>query len=105
MQEDFDVRARLLLSVQMALVGAVPPALRAVLCSWEEHKIGLRFVFDGQIDPDDSEDMSVVGAEVIADFHSPWIINDQVERLDAPAKIVASPTEIWAYGRRERSGG
>ena len=60
------LRAELLLSLQRALVGAVPASLRAVTCDWTETAIVLRYIFDGPVDPFDEEDMRAVGAEVIS---------------------------------------
>jgi hypothetical protein len=58
------VRQTLLLSVQRALLGAVPAALREVSCGWSGQEIKLRFVFDGEIHPDDYESSQIVGSEV-----------------------------------------
>jgi hypothetical protein len=96
-----DIRASLLLSVQRALLGAVPGSLRAVTCHWEETEIKLRFVFDGEIDDDDYEAAGIVGSEVIADFPAPWTICEDIVRVDYPGSLCSQPVVLWAYRRKE----
>ena len=95
------LRAELLLSLQRALVGAVPASLRAVTCDWDEAKITLRFVFDGPVDPDDEEGMRAVGAEVIADFPPHVALDEQIVRADHPAGLTPHFLRAWAYMRKE----
>jgi hypothetical protein len=96
-----DIRSSLLLSVQRALLGAVPPSLRAVTCDWVGTEIRLRFVFDGPIDPDDHEGAQIAGTEVIADFSSPWTIDEEIVRLDYPADLNEEALPHWVYLRKE----
>jgi hypothetical protein len=96
-----DIRTRLLLSLQRALLGAVSPGLRAVTCGWEGVEIKLRFVFDGEIAEEDSEDAGIVGAEVAADFPGPWIISEDIIRLDYPHDLRPGALALWAYLRKE----
>jgi hypothetical protein len=99
------VRQKLLLSVQRALLGAVPAALRQVSCGWSGQEIKLRFVFDGEINPDDYESCQMVGSEVIADFNAPWTINEGILRLDYPADFRERREDVTmtlAYLRKER---
>jgi hypothetical protein len=95
-------RATLLLSVQRALLGVVPASLRAVFCELDGSRILLRFVFDGEIDPDDRENMQVVGTEVVADFPAVTLIEEEILRLDASADIGPYALAECAYRRRER---
>ena len=96
-----DIRVTLLLSVQRALLGSVPATLRAVTCDWEGTEIKLQFLFDGEIGERDRESVQVVGAEVIADFPSPWTISEEIRRLDSPADVRPSALAHWAYLRTE----
>lgn len=95
------IRTTLLLSLQRALVGTVRPSLRAVTCGWSGTEVIIRYIFDGPIDPEEHEDMLVVGTEVIADFRSPWTIDDQVIRVDYPASLADHFLDRWAYMRKE----
>jgi hypothetical protein len=98
------IRQTLLLSVQRALVGAVPAALREVTCGWSGQEIKLRFVFDREIEPDDYESSQIVGAEVVADFPAPWTINEEI--VDYPANLQGQSDDtkmMLAYRRKERS--
>ncbi len=104
--EDFvTIRVRLLLSVQRAILGVVPAALREVSCGWRGTEITVRFVFDGEIEPDDQEGVMIAGAEVIADFSAPWTIFEEIVRIDYPADLRGSRgvNMLLAYQRKERS--
>jgi hypothetical protein len=81
--DGWPLRGSLLLSVQRALLGEVSPSLRGVTVGWRDHLILLRFYFDGAVTEEDREAMSVVGAEVIADFTEPWDIHEEVIHLVA----------------------
>ncbi len=99
---DVEIRTKLLLSLQRALLGAVSPALREVSCGWQDHKISLRFVFDGKILETDREAAHIVGSEVSADFPDDWDIEEDIVRLDAPAKLpLPKIAAILAFRRRE----
>lgn len=93
------VRAELLLSVQRALLGAVSPSLRGVTVGWQDNLIRLRFYFDGPISDEEYSAVQVVSTEVIADFQSPWEINEEILRLDPPTPLEC--LEAWAFLRRE----
>jgi hypothetical protein len=82
MEDSAQIRMHLILSVQRALLGAVPATLREVACGWEGTEVKLRFVFDGEIDPDDYADAQIAGTQVIADFLEPWTISEEIVRID-----------------------
>jgi hypothetical protein len=106
MEDPIQIRMRLLLSVQRALLGAVPATLREVSCGWAGTEIKLRFVFDGEIDPDDYEGAQIAGTEVIADFSAPWTVVEEIVRVDYPTDLYKSRTDgifLLAYERKERS--
>lgn len=101
---EMSIRQNLLLSVQRALLGAVPAGLREVSCGWSRQEIKLLFVFDGEIDQDDYESAKIVGSEVIADFSAPWTISEEIVRLDYPAGLhneKDDETMTLAYRRKE----
>ncbi len=100
-----EIRAKILLSVQRALLGAVPHNLRAVTCDWEGTEIKLRFVFDGEIDEENYETAGIVGAEVVADFPAPWTVSEDIIRLDYPDSLCPGPLVLWAYRRKEGLAG
>lgn len=94
-------RTWLLLSLQRALVGAVPASLRAVTCDWTDTTILLRQIFDGPIDPGDEEAMRIVGTEVISDFPPEVALDEQIIRIDHPASLASHFLRAWAYMRKE----
>jgi len=95
------LRAELLLSLQRALVGAVPASLRAVTCDWDETKITLRYIFDGPANPYDADAMLAVGAEVAADFRDTVALDEQIIRADHPEGLERHFLRAWAYMRKE----
>ena len=101
MAERSCIRAQLLLSVQRALLDAVPAGLRSVTCDWEGTEIKLRFLFHGEVTEDDEESARIVGTEVISDFASPWVISEEVERLDYPSDRRTRALSLCAYDRKE----
>ncbi len=99
------LRAELLLSLQHALVGAVPASLRAVTCDWDETKITLRYIFDGPASPYDADALLAVGAEVASDFRDTVALDEQIVRVDHPAGLTPHFLRAWAYMRKEAPGG
>ena len=97
--------AYLLLSAQRALLGQIPPSLRAVTAEVSGTEVRLRFVFDGPISEDDMDSAQFTGTEVIADFPSPWTIEGQIVRLDYPADVRDGALQHWVYLRKERVTG
>lgn len=105
MSRDDNFRIRLLLSLQGALLGAVPPTLRSVTCGWEGTEIKLLFLFDGVISEHDEECARIVTTEVIADFTAPWTIAEEIERRDYPADRRDRALPLWVYARQEAADG
>lgn len=100
---DAEIRRNLLLSIQGALLFAVPPTLRAVTCGWHGTEVQLRFLFDGPISEDDEESARIVGSEVVAAFPAPWTIDDEIKRLDYPADLKAEALPFWVFARKEQT--
>lgn len=91
--------SQLRFSVQRALLGAVTPNLRGVTVGWGDGTIRLRFYYDGAISEEDEEQARCVGTEVIADFWSPWTIEEEIVRHDAPQPM--ERLAAWVYLRKE----
>ena len=97
-----DMRARVLLSLQRALVGHIGTAVRAIMCRWTEDEIHVRTVFDGEINDDDTEEIAEAETEVIADFPSQVAVFFKLERLDYPALIEHEIDEVAVFRRMEK---
>lgn len=97
---DNALRVSVLLALQRALLGAIGPGVRKVLCRWNAHGIAIRAVFDGPILAEEEEAMRIAETEVMADFplHAVSLV---CERRDAPCNIVAGPGEHAVYHRLE----
>jgi hypothetical protein len=73
------------LSALHALLGHIPPSLRAVSVGAEEGPLLIfRCYFDSGATSDDKELLSEAAAEVIAHFTDPWTIKEEYLDLAAP---------------------
>lgn len=95
------LRSRLLLSVQVALLGMVGPSLRCVQCRLDASQICLRFVFDSKVNDDDRESCEEVATEVISHFPEHEL---RTEILVAAANEALTFDDGWVltFLRRER---
>lgn len=100
--QDEELRVSVLLTMQVALLGAVGPDVRKVLCRWDVSKIRIRAVFDGPIREADADVMSEVETEIMASFPS-HDISLVCERLDFPQPILMHDGERAVFARIEVS--
>ncbi len=100
MTELWELRVRLLLSIQRALLGEVTPNIRAVTAAIDESTITLRWIIDGQISHDLENDLGTVGTEIVADFES-YQMSQEFLRCDAPRPMDEFYLEQLAYLRKE----
>ena len=100
MADLWELRVRLLLSIQRALLGHVTPNIRAVTAAVDESNITLRWIIDGAMADDLEDDLSAAGAEVGADFDSHQIAQEFL-RCDAPRPMDEFHLEQLAYLRKE----
>ncbi len=61
-----ELRVRVLLTLQVALLGAVTPNMQSVLVSWTDKDVRIRIVFDESLLPEDVELASEIESEVIS---------------------------------------
>lgn len=61
-----ELRARVLLTLQVALLGMVTSNLRSVLTSWTATDVYIRMIFDGMVSSDETELASEIETEVIS---------------------------------------
>ena len=94
------LRSRLLLSLQIALLGNVGGNIRAISCGVFANVIRVIVVFDGVISDSDREAMDEVGSEVASHFSEESIMVECV-RMDAPQKIDDVVLDWYAYRRKE----
>ena len=97
---DVSLRVSVLLSVQRALLGAIGPSVRAVLCCWTTASINVRVVFDGPISEHDLETMSIVETEVISDFPD-CDVRVLCVRIDQVRPIELDASEVVVFRRQE----
>jgi hypothetical protein len=96
-----ELRIRVLLSLQRALVGEVTPNIRAVSVEYSEEKIRIQVYIDGEISEEAKEEFDAgVVTQVVADFPYPEKDDPSVEyeflRIDAPGRIDYRGIVIYA---------
>jgi hypothetical protein len=95
-----DLRVRVLLTMQLALLGLIKPNVRAIACSWNTKHIFIHAIFDGEISDADRELMDELEAEVISHFPDVAVFVECV-RLDMPERLMISSNEVCVYRRSE----
>lgn len=100
MSELWELRVRLLLSIQRALLGEVTPNIRVVTARIDAQIILLRWIIDGEISDSLRADLSAVGTEVVADFAKHQIAEEFI-RCDASHAMNELYLDDIAYARKE----
>lgn len=96
-----DIRLRL--SAQRALLTHVTPRLRAVSldCDASQHRVWVRFTFDGPPSESVRDAASCAGTEILADCPEGWDIDEEFVVSPAPAPMVHR--RLLVYHRGEDS--
>ena len=81
-------QARVLLSLQKALLGAITTHLRTVSVSWDMQGIDIYFIYDGEISEDDQEESECAATEVLANFPDDRVETHHI-RCDFPNRTPA----------------
>ena len=84
-KDALDLRRRVLLTMQVALLGLVPPNLRAVTVGWSNELLEGKFYFEGVLSDTELEIVSEIETEVMASFPDHEVAFDGI-RLDQPEK-------------------
>lgn len=93
-----ELRVRILMSLQVALLGMVTVSMRSVLVSWTDKNVQIRIVFDKMISQDEEELASEIESEVIS--HLPeHAVRCQAEFCPLPAKVKINPDEVPVFER------
>ncbi len=88
-------RVNLLASIQLALLDAVTPALRAVTASFNEKEIHLIFYYDGLISELDSNLARIAAKKVNDDFNN-MDLKLEILQLDKPKKTPYLDNVVYA---------
>lgn len=100
-------RARVLLSVQRALLGETAPGVRAIAVDWNENRIRIQVLHDGPWDAAVEEDFDAGAVtQVVADFPWPERGDPQVDfefaRFDGSGPLPALPGgAAYVYARND----
>jgi hypothetical protein len=101
---DLDLRSKILLSVQRALVGCITSEMRFISVEWSRHRIHLHVYVDGVMCEDTYADFDAEAmTQIVADFPYPDRDDPQVScmfhRCDFPQKPDIEGDLV--FGRRE----
>lgn len=94
-----DSRAKVLLSVQRALLGEVTPELRGLSVEVNDTHVRLTSYFAGRLTAEQKDTVSTITAEVAADLPHDWTIEDEAVSLPESERL--PEIAIWAYRRKE----
>ena len=98
--QELELRRRVLLTFQVALLGMVTPSLRGVTVRWDERSILAHCLFDGPTGEEEREACSDIEAEVMASFPDQEV-NVLPRRVDAPRDLTSELLDAWVYRRKE----
>ena len=96
-----DLRASVLLGMQVALLGCIGCGVRKILCRWDDREIKARAIFDGEIHEEDVEAMLEAETEIMASFPN-HEVSITCERCDAPLVIPRGDGEYAVFARLEK---
>jgi hypothetical protein len=103
---DTELRVKVLLSLQRALLGEITPEMRAVAVQWSPARVTIRVYTDGEAPAEIREgfDASVV-TQVVADFPYPERGDPTVAveflRCDAPSRLPDWGHLVYARASRQ----
>lgn len=93
-----DLRVRVLLTLQAALLGMVTANMRAVLVSWTDKDVRVRVVFDQGVSPEDVEIVSEIESEVISHLPNHAVLC-QAEACLSPTRVQTNAGEVLVFQR------
>jgi hypothetical protein len=98
--KEIEIRRKLLLRFQTALLGMITPALRGVAVSWTDRTIVGRLLFDSDVADNEFECASDVEAEVAAAFPD-HEVGIKAETYPHPRPMIERGLDAWVYRRKE----
>ena len=97
---EIEMRSKVLLAFQTALLGMVTPFLRGVAVAWSDKAITGRLLFDSDVAIEERECASDVEAEVAAAFPD-HEVDVKAETYSFPKPMNEKGLVAWVYRRRE----
>ena len=81
-----ELRIKVLLCLQSALLGEITPNIRGITCGWNNSSITIHCYFQDEISEQEAESMECIATEVIAHFPD-LKISIESKRLDLPESL------------------
>jgi len=95
-----DLRVKVILSANRALLGAITPNLRSVTIDFNEQLLILRAYFDHAATEDEKEQIDIALTEIIADLYQD-IEKYRYEPVDLAFPLKMESLKEWIYKRYE----
>ena len=95
-----DLRTKVILSANRALLGAITPNLRAITLDYDEKNLILRAYFDEKVNEDEKEQIDVALTEMIADLYQD-IEKYNYDPVDLPFPHKMECLKEWIFMRCE----
>ena len=95
-----DLKEYLIFSVRRALFGNITRNIKYVVADLLGNKISIIFYFDGGINDDDQEAVSVIETEVIADFDNDFVIEAMAKYIDS-SHVMENMNDFLVYLRKD----
>lgn len=93
-----ELRVRVLLTMQVALLGMVTGNMRSALVAWNETEVRIRLVFEGSVLLEEQELASEIESEVIS--HLPdHFVQCRAESCLEPEKVIPIADEVFVFQR------
>jgi hypothetical protein len=92
-----ELRIRVLLAMQMSLLGQVVPNMRAVMVSWSEADVRIRVIFDSAVSASDAESVSEIETEMISHFPDQRV--NATAEVSKAASIDTAEGEVFVFLR------
>lgn len=93
-----ELRVRVLLTLQVALLGMVTAHMRSVLVSWTDKDVWVRVVFDQMVSPEDIELVSEIESEVMSHLPDHAVIC-HAEACLTPTTLEINAQEVLVFQR------
>ena len=95
-----ELKTRVLLSIQRALLGEITPNIRGITCTQNETKINICCYFEEDINEDNEESMDCVATEVAADF-TDRKVDIQCMTINMSESLNGYRLLAWIYLKKE----
>ena len=99
MKESNSLRVRVLLTLQVALLGEITEKIRGVACSWNDRSIKILVVHTSTFNCEDKDEFDSVEAEMMSSFPD-HEVSTKFLTSDFPEKFDLTVEMAWVFLRK-----